>query len=110
MRLCQIVEGRSISIGRINATIEAGYRFDLVDGTMIEPHISISGIANFAGDDLIIGGQAIDGNESRAKIEGGILVRTASGWAFRAAASYDGIGAEDFESWSGSLWVNVPLN
>ena len=106
----QIVEGRSISIGRVNATIEAGYRFDLVDGTMIEPHISISGIANFAGDDLIIGGQAIDGNESRAKIEGGILVRTANGWAFRAAASYDGIGAEDFESYSGSLWVNVPLN
>ncbi len=106
----QIVEGRSISIGRVNATIEAGYRFDLVDGTMIEPHISISGIANFAGDDLVIGGQAIDGNESRAKIEGGILVRTANGWAFRAAASYDGIGAEEFESWSGSLWVNVPLN
>jgi len=49
-------------------------------------------------------------DERTAKIEGGILVRTANGWAFRAAASYDGIGAEDFESYSGSLWVNVPLN
>ncbi|MEZ5898867.1 MAG: autotransporter outer membrane beta-barrel domain-containing protein [Hyphomicrobiaceae bacterium] len=106
----QVVEGRDISIARINATLEVGYRFDLVDGTMIEPHVSISGIANFSGDDLIIAGEIIDPNENRAKIEGGFIVQTREGYAIRAAAAYDGIGQSDFEAYSGSLWLNVPLN
>lgn len=106
----QLVPGRDISIGRLNATLEAGYRFDLPDGTMIEPHVSISGLVNFSGDDLIIGGQVVDTNDSRAKVEGGVLVRTPSGYAIRAAGSYDGIGEKDLEAYSGSLWINVPLN
>ncbi|MCB1484532.1 MAG: autotransporter domain-containing protein [Hyphomicrobiaceae bacterium] len=106
----QLVEGRDISIARINATLEVGYRFDLVDGTMIEPHVSISGIANFSGDDLIVAGEIIDPNENRAKIEGGFIVQTREGYAIRAAAAYDGIGQSDFEAYSGSLWLNVPLN
>lgn len=106
----QLVPGRDISIGRLNATIEAGYRFDMPDGTTIEPHVSISGLVNFTGDDLIIGGQVVDPNDSRAKLEGGVIVRTPQGYAIRAAGAYDGIGQEDFEAYSGSLWINVPLN
>lgn len=106
----QLVPGRDISIGRLNATLEAGYRFDMPDGTTIEPHVSISGLVNFTGDDLIIGGQVVDPNDNRAKLEGGVIVRTPSGYAIRAAGAYDGIGQEDFEAYSGSLWINVPLN
>lgn len=106
----QLVPGRDIAIGRLNATLEAGYRFDLPDGTMIEPHISIAGLINFSDDDLVIGGQAIDNNDARAKLEGGVIIRTPEGYAIRAAASYDGIGQDDFEAYSGSLWINIPLN
>ena len=48
--------------------------------------------------------------DNRAKVEGGVLIRAPSGWGVRAAGTYDGIGSGDFDSYGGSLWINVPLN
>jgi outer membrane autotransporter protein len=108
--LGQTVEGHDISIGRLTVAAEVGYRIDLENGTMIEPHVSLTGIVNFATDELEINGALVETDDTRAKIEGGVLIRTPSGWGLRAAGSYDGIGGDDFEAYSGSLWVNVPLN
>jgi hypothetical protein len=109
--LGQLVEGRDISIGRLTGAAEIGYKLDLSGGTVIEPHVSLTGIWNFATDKLELDGATdIDRDESRAKVEGGVLVLTPSGWSMRAAAAYDGIGSDDFEAYSGSVWVNVPLN
>ncbi|MCP4781716.1 MAG: hypothetical protein GY877_13575, partial [Hyphomicrobium sp.] len=49
-------------------------------------------------------------DESRAKVEGGLQISTPSGLGLRAAGNYDGLGGGDFQSYGGSLWVNVPLN
>lgn len=67
-------------------------------------------IWNFDSEDLFINGVLADTDESRARVEGGILINMPSGLGFRGAAAYDGIGADDFEAVSGSLWINVPLN
>jgi hypothetical protein len=29
---------------------------------------------------------------------------------FRALGAYEGIGASDFEMWSGRIWGSIPLN
>jgi len=108
--LGQLVPGVDITIGRISTTSEIGYLMRLDNGVTIEPHVGITGIWNFDTDDLVIDGALVETNDTRAKIDGGVIVRTPNGWAIRAAGSYDGIGEEDFESYSGSLWLNVPLN
>ncbi|WP_083566952.1 autotransporter outer membrane beta-barrel domain-containing protein [Hyphomicrobium sp. CS1GBMeth3] len=110
MGLGQAVGSTEATIGRLTGTMEVGYRMQRIDGTIIEPHVSIAGIWNFDTDDLSIGGVLHETDEARAKVEGGVLVSTPQGWGFRAAASYDGIGASDYDAYSGSLWINIPLN
>jgi hypothetical protein len=38
------------------------------------------------------------------------MVKLPDGKALRASGSYDGIGDDDFEAWSGKLWLNIPLD
>ena len=109
--LAQAVYGTDTTIGRLTGATEVGYRMEMSDGIIIEPHVSITGIWNFDSDDLEINDVLVEPDESRAKVEGGVIVRsTPRGWAVRAAGSYDGIGGNDFESYSGSFWLNIPLN
>lgn len=108
--LQQTIPGGGASIGRVTGTMEVGYRFNGYGGSIIEPHVAISGIWNFDSDDLYVNGILADSDESRARVEGGLLITTPSGIGLRGAAGYDGIGANDFEAVSGSLWINIPLN
>ena len=108
--LQQTIPGGGASIGRVTGTMEVGYRFNGYGGSIIEPHVAISGIWNFDSDDLYVNGVLADSDESRARVEGGLLITTPSGVGLRGAAGYDGLGADDFEAVSGSLWINVPLN
>lgn len=108
--LGQSIASTDAKIGRLTGTTEIGYRIQRYDGTVIEPHVAISGIWNFDSDDLVINGVVHDTKESRAKVDGGILVTMPNGLGVRASASYDGIGANDYEAVSGSLWLNIPLN
>ncbi len=106
----QLINGGEASIGRLTGTLEIGYRMMTPRGTRIEPHASLSGIWNFDSDDLVINGALVNTNDSRGRVEAGVLVTPPRGWSFRAAANYDGIGGDDFESYGGSLWLNIPLN
>jgi outer membrane autotransporter protein len=105
-----LIPGADASIGRATGTLEIGYRLMTSRGTRIEPHVAISGIWNFNSDDLIINGALVNTDDTRGRIEGGVLVTTPRGWSFRAAVNYDGIGGDDFESYGGSLWLNIPLH
>lgn len=106
----QTIKGGEASIGRVSGTLEVGYQLHTAYGTTIEPHVSITGIYNFDTDSLVINGVQVQSDESRAKVEGGVIVMTPTGWGMRAAANFDGIGSGDFKSYGGSLWVNIPLN
>lgn len=79
---------------------------------IVEPTASISGIWNFDdSSDLALIGVPFDStDEARVKVEGGVILRTPRGWAFRATGAYDGIGGTDFNAYSGSFWLNIPLN
>lgn len=105
------IPGQTVSLGRLKFGPEFGYRYDAVDGTRIEPHISIEGIWDFdeAGP-LAIGGIVTSANDVRAKVEGGVMLTRPGGVGVRATGAYDGIGDGDFSAYSGKLWVNMPLN
>jgi hypothetical protein len=72
--------------------------------------LGLTGIWNFDSDDLVINGVVEETNDTRAKLEGGVMIRTPDGWALRAAGMYDGIGGDDFEAYGGSLWINIPMD
>lgn len=108
--LGQVVDGGRATIGRVTGGLEVGYQLQLRDGAILEPHIGIKGLWNFQTTELVVDGVPVDDDENRAQIEGGLMYRTVSGWALRGSATYDGIGTGDFESYSGQLWVNIPLN
>jgi hypothetical protein len=108
--LGQQVSASDISIGRVTYGAELAYRIQIRHGLVAEPHIAIHGITNFDTDDLVINGSLVETSASRAKVEGGVIFWTQSGWSVRAAASYDGIGQSEFESVSGRLWFNIKLN
>lgn len=107
----QNVEGGDAKIGRVTGKMEVGYKTRASDGTTFEPHVAISGIWNFDTDKLVVNGSEVGTDESRALVEGGVIVTPADGrWKVRAAGKYDGIGNDDFESYGGSVWLSVPLN
>lgn len=107
--LGQTIAGSEANIGRLNGGGEIAYRIERSSGTIVEPMVSLTGIWNFDGDDLVINGVTEQTDETRAKVEGGVMIRTPAGWALRAAGMYDGLGSDDFEAYGGSLWVNIPI-
>ncbi len=108
--LDQLVPGASANIGRLTGGAELAYSIQMHNGTTLEPMVGIEGIWNFDSDDLVIDGVLHQTDESRAKIEGGLLVNTPSGWSLRTAGNYDGLGGGAFQSYGGSLWLNVPFH
>jgi outer membrane autotransporter protein len=108
--LGQIVDSGDATIGRFTGGAEVGYVIRMRDGSVLEPHVGLKGIWNFKTDDIVVGGVVADTDKSRGRVEGGLLYRTAAGWAVRGAGAYDGIGSGDFDAYSGQLWLNVPLN
>ena len=108
--LGQAVSGNNISIGRFTLGSEVGYRILLHDGSLLEPHIGVTGIWNFHSDDLVIDGVLVTPNRTRAKLEGGVILRSPGGPSVRAAVAYDGIGDSDLSAFTGKVWLNLPFN
>ena len=53
---------------------------------------------------------AAAGDELSERLEGGIDASLANGWSVGGEAFYDGLGADDFTAYGGSLAVSVPFN
>ncbi len=104
------IPGQSVTLGRLSFGPEFSYRHQAANGTIIEPHASITGLWDF--DDagpLTLGNTVAGGNDLRAKVDGGVRLTLPSGISLGAKVSYDGIGDNDFSAYSGKLQVNIPL-
>ncbi|MGH6736463.1 MAG: autotransporter domain-containing protein [Methyloceanibacter sp.] len=104
------ISGQDVSLGRVEFGPEFGYRWLLSGGTLVEPQLSLVGVWNF--DDsgrLVVNNTFFTPDDFTGRVEGGMLVYLPSGWSFRGAAAYDGIGS-DYEAVTGKVWLNVPLN
>ncbi len=108
--LGQTVGSVDATIGRLTFGPEFGYKVMYENGSTFEPHVALKGIWTFDGDEIELSTGTVDIDQFRAQVEGGFIMRSADGYAIRAAGSYDGIGSDDLEAWSGKVWLNVPLN
>ena len=102
-----------MTLGRFSFGSEFGYRHQAAGGSIVEPHVAIKGLWDF--DDAgnlsnTLADTVASADDLRGKVEGGILFTRPDGVSMRATGSYDGIGADDFEAYSGKLWLNFPLN
>jgi outer membrane autotransporter protein len=105
------IAGQEVSLGRVNFGPEIGYRFTAADGSTIEPLVAIEGLWDFDKDGAVqVNGTTVSTNDVRAKIKAGINVIGASGYAIKMTGVYDGIGDDEFESYGGQLWIDMPLN
>lgn len=102
-------------LGQAKAGPEIGYRYKPNPGVMIEPHAGLQVIWNFAGEAKAIGLGSINGDAAgpdgvRGRAEIGLRATTLSGILLGLSGSYDGIGAKDYDAFTGRVTVRVPLN
>ncbi|MBU2149303.1 MAG: autotransporter domain-containing protein [Alphaproteobacteria bacterium] len=110
--LGNIIPGQTVSLGRLTFGPEVSYSFEH-NGMELEPSFAVKGIWDFdkAGIvDLTTGLPAGSGAALRARVEGGLSLRNANGFAVTGEAFYDGIGADGFESYGAAVRVKLPLN
>ncbi|MEM8644309.1 MAG: autotransporter outer membrane beta-barrel domain-containing protein, partial [Pseudomonadota bacterium] len=104
------ITGQTVALGKIEFGPEVGYRWDLADGTLIEPHISLVGVWNYQdGGNFVVAGTPVDPGDFTGRLEGGVTVQMPSGLSARGAVAYDGMGTE-YDAVTGKVWLNLPLN
>ncbi len=107
-----LIPGQTVSLSRLTFGPELSTVFVFGDGTSISPRLNFKGIWDFnapATRDLETGLAAQSAEGLRGRVEGGIAVGTPLGFSVMGEGFYDGLGAEDFESYGGSVAVKVPF-
>ncbi len=106
------IPDQTVRLGRLSFGPRFSTEIKRNDGTIIKPYLGIKGLWDFdrtAIVDLTTGLAAESTDEFRARINAGLKVRLADGMALKGEGFYDGLGAEDYESYGGSIRLNIPL-
>lgn len=105
------IPSQDISLGRLQFGPEIGYRFAQTSNTFVEPFAAIKGVWDFDNPNIaIVDGIVVGPSDLWGRLEGGLNVLTTSGWYVRGLASWDGIGASDYNGYTLQGILNVPLN
>ncbi len=102
-------------LGQAKIGPDIGYSFHLGDSAIVEPHVSLQMIWDFANDATAAGYSTITPDPAasaggRGKADFGLHVIGASGMVIDATGSYDGIGSKGYQAITGGAKVSVPLN
>lgn len=106
------VPSQTVALGTLAFGPAVSY---LIEGEamVIEPHIGLNGIWDFAKTeivDLATGLPVGSSDDLRARLETGVSVRFDGGASFALEGFYDGIGVDDLDAYGGSAKLIVPLN
>jgi outer membrane autotransporter protein len=106
-----VVEGQTVSLGRLEFGPEVGYRFAHSATTFVEPFAAIKGVWDFDNPNVaIIDGFTVGPGDFWGRLQGGLNVVTTNGLYVRGLASWDGLGTSDYNGYTLQGTVNVPLN
>ena len=74
-------------------------------------HVALTGAWDFESPGAgSVGGFATTGDDIHAKVKAGFLAQAPGGGAsFRVVGTYNGIGADGYQSYGGQAWLSVPL-
>ena len=105
------VPGQDVSLGRLQFGPEFGYRIVHTGDSFIEPFGAIRGVWDFDNPNVaIIDGFVVGPGDFWGRLEGGLNWVRADGLYVRGSATWDGMGASDYNGYTLQGTVNVPLN
>lgn len=105
------VAAQDVALGRLQFGPEVGYRFVHTADSFIEPFAAIRGVWDFDNPNVeIINGYIVGPGDFWGRLEGGLNWVTSSGLYVRGSATWDGMGASDYNGYTLQGTVNVPLN
>ncbi|MEZ5922881.1 MAG: autotransporter domain-containing protein [Hyphomicrobiaceae bacterium] len=107
-----LVPGRSVTLGRVTFGPKVSTDLTASDGTIVSPFVSVKGLWDFEHAKIVdlTTGLAAGSDELRARVEGGASFQLVNGLLIAGEGFYDGLGADDFEAYGGSVNVVMPLN
>ncbi|MEM7750955.1 MAG: autotransporter outer membrane beta-barrel domain-containing protein, partial [Pseudomonadota bacterium] len=106
------IDAQTVELGRLTFGPKFSTSFTRPDGTTIAPFVAINGIWDFKRTDQvdIDTGLAVTGSDKfRARTEAGLSIRLPQGVAITGEGFYDGIGADGYNAYGGSVKVGVPF-
>lgn len=107
-----IIPTQTISLGRVTFGPKVSTSFRHSDGITIAPFVGIKGIWDFDTAEIVnVTTGAAAGNDAtlRARTEAGVKFTLPQGASLTGEGFYDGIGAEDFEAYGGSVKLRLPF-
>ncbi len=107
-----LIGAQTVELGRLTFGPKVSTSFTRPDGTTIAPFIAVQGIWDFKRTDQvdIDTGLAVIGTDKvRARAEAGLSVRLPQGVSVTGEGFYDGIGADGYNAYGGSLKVGLPF-
>lgn len=102
---------QTVSLGRVIFGPKVTTRFR-AGNAVIFPYFGIKGIWDFDRNDTVdvATGLAVGTDDFRGRVEGGASIALPSDIYLTSEGFYDGIGADDFDAYGGSVTLRVPLN
>ena len=107
-----LIGAQTVELGRLTFGPKVSTSFSRPDGTTIAPFVAVQGIWDFKRTDQvnIDTGFAVTGTDKvRARAEAGLSVRLPQGVSITGEGFYDGIGADGYNAFGGSVKVGVPF-
>ena len=105
------IGSKTFSLGTLSVGPEIGLLNQPIgQDFQLEPHVALRLIWDFSvKGDSTGSGVSIYDDGARGEIEAGAVIRHNSGIAGRVALGMDGIGASDYKSYTGNLWLSIPF-
>jgi outer membrane autotransporter protein len=106
-----LIPGQTVSLGQAEFGPEFAYSIKGRNGTTIVPSFALKGVWNFAEDNgAALAGEAVGSQEFRGKAEAGLQFSDKLGRSLKFTGTFDGIGDDDFQAYSGELRLTLPFN
>ena len=104
-----LIPNRTISLGQLTFGPEAAYLYRPAEDWVIGPRAGVQGIWNFTDAEVVdIATGATGGSDDlRMRTEGGVSVTYDARYTVIVDGFYDGIGADNYSAFGGSLAIHV---
>ncbi len=104
------IASQTASIGQFEFGPQIAHGRQIREDLILEVFGEVTGIWEFDNDDRVVNGIAFGVDDARAKLTGGVILKNDNGLKFQASAFADGVGADDYDGYGGTVRVRVPLN
>ena len=102
---------QTISLGEARLGPSFSHELTLEDGMVLVPSLGVSAVYNFGiSDSATSQGFALGDDALRARLDAGLLARSASGTSLALSGFFDGLGIDDYRAFGGQARLTIPLN